>query len=131
MYSNLQTLSTATYTAYTSSLGTGKIYVPVKPSEVVYSQFEHVSGVAANKGQTSGVPISKINILNTLIDQLVQFKKDKTTPQIPTDLSDTQVDTLIKDYQNQIHTALSVAQQSPFGMAGKVPLNGVILNAMV
>lgn len=130
MYSNLQTLTPTSYSAYTSSLGTGKIYVPVKPSEVVYSQFEHVSGVAVNKEQAVGVPLSKINILNTLIDQLVQFKKDVTTPKLPADLSDSQVDTLIKDYQNQIQTALSVAQQSPFGIAGKVPLTGVILNTL-
>ncbi|MBQ0050686.1 MAG: hypothetical protein KBT11_01325, partial [Treponema sp.] len=48
-----------------ASGGSGKLYVPVKPSNVIYSHFEHVAGVAAKPNQ-QGVSISKIQILNSL-----------------------------------------------------------------
>ena len=62
--------------AYTSVSSTGtanKLYVPVNKSSLIYSHFDHVSGVAVKKGQ-QGVSISKIQILNTLIDNLSSIK---------------------------------------------------------
>ena len=56
------------------SSAAGKLYVPVAPALVGYSQFKHVAGVAAGKGQ-SGVNISKISILNALIERLAGIKK--------------------------------------------------------
>ena len=64
------------------SAGASKLFVPVNPSAVVYAQFDHISGVAARQGQT-GVSVSKIRILNTLIDQLVIMKRDKSIKQTP------------------------------------------------
>ena len=52
-----------------NNAGTNKIYVPVQKSSLLYSHFEHVSGFVANKGQ-NGVSVSKIQILNALIDHL-------------------------------------------------------------
>ena len=65
--------------SYGSSFGTspvassGKLYVPVSKSALLYSHFDHVSGVAASSGQM-GVSISKIRILNSLIDHLSKIK---------------------------------------------------------
>ena len=42
-----------------STLNAEKLYVPVTKSSLMYSHFEHVSGVVAKNGQ-SGTSISKI-----------------------------------------------------------------------
>jgi hypothetical protein len=60
--------------------GSGKLFVPVQPSMVVYAQFDHISGVPSTSGQ--GVRVSKIQILNTLIDQLVTTQNPGTNPYI-------------------------------------------------
>jgi hypothetical protein len=52
----------------------GKMALPVDSSSLIYSHFEHVSGVPAPKG-TQGVSISKINLLDVLIGRLNQVKK--------------------------------------------------------
>ncbi|MCR5698818.1 MAG: hypothetical protein K6G52_04140, partial [Treponemataceae bacterium] len=71
-------------------------------------------------------------ILNTLIDQLVSLQTNKTKPEMPTDLSDEQVDSLIKDYQNKIEMALSQAKNNPFAFGGASGLpTGIVLNASV
>ena len=81
------------------SASAGKLYVPVSKSALLYSHFNHVSGVAAKPGQ-NGVSISKIQILNSLIDRLAAIK-NKPKDSI-TDISNEQADALIKNYQQQI-----------------------------
>ncbi len=103
----------------------GTLNVPVKPSVVVYSQLEHVNGTAATRGQR-GVPLSKVIILNTLIDQLVNMKNSpKAVYDKIYELTDSQKDALIKDYQKQIQ--LAVAQSaSNYGLAGAMPEPGAL-----
>ena len=96
----------------------GKLYVPVSKSVLLYSHFDHVSGVAAKAGQ-DGVSISKIQILNSLIDRLSAIKnkpKDSVT-----DISNEQADVLIKNYQQQIQMAV---KQTPYILAGAQPQAG-------
>jgi hypothetical protein len=54
--------------------GGGKIALPVEPSSLIYSHFRYVSGVPAPEG-SHGLTISKLNILDVLIDQMNQIKK--------------------------------------------------------
>ena len=56
----------------------GKMSLPVDSSSLIYSHFEHVSGVPAPKG-TNGVSISKINLLDVLIGRLNQTKKSASS----------------------------------------------------
>jgi len=49
----------------------GKTSLPVDPSAVIYSHFEHVSGIPAQNG-LQGVSISKLNLLDVLIGRLNQ-----------------------------------------------------------
>ena len=85
--------------SYSGAIGgaAGKLYVPVSRSALLYSHFDHVSGVAAGNGQ-QGVSISKI-----------------------TDISDDQAQVLIEQYQKQLQQ--TVAQQS-FALAGAKPMAG-------
>ena len=98
----------------------GKMYVPVSKSALLYSHFDHVSGVAAGNGQ-NGVSISKIRILNSLIDRLSAIKNQpKESIQ---DMSDDQAQVLIEQYQKQLQQ--TVAQQS-FALAGAQPMPGAL-----
>lgn len=109
-----------------SSAAAGKLHVPVDPALVGYSQFKHVAGVAAAKGQ-SGVNISKISILNTLIERLSSLKQQAVSD--TSQLSDRQIDALIDDYQTRIKNIVSIAKTNPYVLAGaSVPQSGTLFS---
>ena len=58
-----------------SIVNQSRMSLPVAPADYIYAQFEHVSGTPAPEG-VQGVTISKLKILDTLIDQLQQIKKN-------------------------------------------------------
>ncbi len=120
-------LSAATYkTLFASS--SGRLYVPVKPSVTVYTQFDHVRGTPAANGQ-KGVPVDRIRILNTLIDQLVSMKKSTVSKNDVVGLSDAQKDALIETYQKQIKTAVATSTgPGTYGLAGLMPEPGALFN---
>lgn len=101
-----------------SSATSGKLYVPVNKSALLYSHFDHVSGVAARSGQ-NGVSISKIRILNSLIERLSSIKNEPK--QNFSNLTENQTDALIKSYQQQIQQTI---KQSSYLLAGAQPLPG-------
>ncbi len=112
------------YSYNISGGASGKLYVPVKPSAVIYSQFDHISGVAARKGQ-HGVSVTKIKILNTLIDNLTKIKSTPMEEKASL-MSNEQADVLIKNYQHQIAQAMEAAKTSPFALAGARPEAGAL-----
>ncbi|MCR4790203.1 MAG: hypothetical protein K5839_03900 [Treponemataceae bacterium] len=116
MISGLQTLDPTTYSQVANN--GSKIYVPVRPEQVIYTQFDHISGYAPINSSESGIPVSKIKILNTLIDQLVSMQTKKVKPELPTELTDQQIDNMIKDYQKQIDVAMETAKNNPFSFDG-------------
>lgn len=99
------------------SSAAGKLYVPVAPALVGYSQFKHVAGVAAGKGQ-SGVNISKISILNALIERLAGIKKGSAPAADTSQLTDIQIDNLIRDYQSRIQNIVGIAKSNPYVLGG-------------
>lgn len=111
---NLSTYSTAS---------AGKLYVPVSKNALLYSHFKNVSGVAAKNGQ-NGVPITKIQILNSIIERLSTIKSE---PKVSFDsISDERADQLIKNYQAQIQQAV----KSPYTIAGTKPEGGDIVSLL-
>ena len=106
--------------SFSSAIGgaAGKLYVPVSRSALLYSHFDHVSGVAAGNGQ-QGVSISKIRILNSLIDRMSAIKNQPK--ESISDISDDKAQALIEQYQKQLKQ--TVAQQS-FILAGAKPMAG-------
>lgn len=112
--------------SYGSSFGTspvassGKLYVPVSKSALLYSHFDHVSGVAASSGQM-GVSISKIRILNSLIDHLSAIKNEPK--QSFTDISNNQADVLIQAYQMQIKQTVN---NNSYIISGAQPQPGAL-----
>jgi len=89
----------------------GKMSLPVDPSSLLYSHFEHVSGIPAPKG-TQGVTISKLNLLDVLIGQLNHGKK--ADPSFSRTVPAEQLDTLIENYRNQIQQAKSAGVSVPY-----------------
>ena len=88
-----------TYSNSSLSNSAGKLYVPVKQSSLIYSHFAHVSGIAAKNGQ-NGVSITKLQILNSILEHLSAIKNE---PKLSvTDLTQNQIDSLIKNYQEQL-----------------------------
>ena len=103
-----------------SGIGSGRLYVNVEPNMVMYTQYKHVSGVAAKKTEPT-VPISKLQIVNALIDRLTEIKKITETKNqeldIPANLGsldDDHLDIIIDDLQYKIDTAAQIAQANPF-----------------
>jgi hypothetical protein len=98
------------------SASIGKITAPVARTQVIYSNFENVQGVAAPEG-SNGVSVSKLKILDTLIEQLKQSRSSAVTQALPdkervTGLTDEQADVLIEQYETKIHQMTSAAQAS-------------------
>jgi len=107
-----------------------KMSIPVDPASLIYSHFEHVSGIAAPQG-TNGVAISKLNLLDVLIGQLNQIKKSGMSPSIPAEHTDTsqldasQIDALIENYRNQIQEAISASAAMPYIQSPSAPSGAV------
>nr|MCR4899441.1 hypothetical protein [Treponema sp.] len=74
-------------------------------------------GVAASSGQ-NGVSISKIRILNSLIEHMSAIRNE--VPQTVTDISPERADALIKNYSQQLQQAL----QTPYILSGAQPMAG-------
>jgi hypothetical protein len=102
--------------------GSGRMSVPVNPASLIYSQFKHVSGIPAPEG-TGGVTISRINILDVLIGQLAQIKKqpESNSENLPND----QLDALISKYEGQIKAARDANRVMPYVPAPQAPLGAL------
>ncbi len=121
-------MSVSISSAYSNiaSSNLSKIYVPVNKSAVLYSHFDHVSGFVAKNGQ-NGVSISKIQILNTLIDHLSAIKSGKVPAAVKNSTPE-QIDSMITNYQTQIRQAVQSASSVANGVAGAKPEPGVLFS---
>ena len=106
----------------------GKIALPVEPSALVYSQFEHVSGVPAPEG-IQGVAISKLNILDILIEQMNQIKKDAESA-VPKPVPEDHLDALIEAFKAQIHDAAEAHAVMSY-IPAPLAETGAIFNLMI
>jgi hypothetical protein len=103
------TIPTLSYTAGQY----GKMALPVDSSSLVYSHFEHVSGIPAPEG-TQGVSISKLNLLDVLIGIVSQINKTPVA-QTPANLNPAGgVDALIENLENQIRQAEAASEVIPY-----------------
>ena len=106
-----------------SAANAGKMSIPVAPSQLIYSHFKHISGTPAPEG-TSGVNISKLQILNTLIEQLDKMKnQSSTSPGIINEQDENRINALIDQYQSQIKAAQNTSIYTP-----AAPATGLLFN---
>ena len=97
---------------YTQAQG-GKMSLPVDSASLIYSHFEHVSGIPAPKG-TQGVAITKLNLLDVLIGRLNQIKKDAKPIPPAMATKEGRLDALIENYRNQIRQAKTASASMPY-----------------
>ena len=119
--------SSFNYSGVISNGGQGKLYVPVAQQNVIYAHFDHVTGVAAKPNQ-QGVSISKIQILNSLLNQLISMKNQPKINVAPENMDDSQLDALIQSTQSKIQTNIQVAQATGYGLAGVAPEAGAVFS---
>jgi hypothetical protein len=103
--------------------------LPVAPSSYIYSQFEHVAGIPAPEG-VRGVAINRLKVLDTLIEQLQQIKKNPLPQPSEESLSDERIDALIDQYENQIRQAQAAHAAMPYQPAPTAPA-GAVFNLAV
>ena len=111
------------YGSSTIAAAAGKMYVPVSKSALLYSHFDHVSGVAASNGQ-NGVSISRLRILNSLIERVSAIKNEPA--QSVKDISPDQADALIQNYQKQLQQAMQI----PYMLNGAQPMVGDLFSLL-
>ncbi|MDR2552309.1 MAG: hypothetical protein LBD31_03970 [Treponema sp.] len=97
----------------------GRMSLPVSPASYIYSHFRHVSGVPAPEG-TRGVAITKLKILDVLIEQLAQIKKSPGS-RLEGAPSDAEIDALISTYEGQIKAARAANTVMPYAPAPQAP----------
>ena len=103
----------------------GRMSLPVSPSQVIYSHFKHVSGTPAPEG-TSGVNITKLKILDTMIEQLSKMKNHPVSEfGMADEHDDARINALIDQYQKQIKTA-SASIYTPLA-----PITGALFSISV
>jgi hypothetical protein len=113
--------------AVNSSGAGGKLFIPMQPSLAVHAQFNHVSGIPSPTAQ--GVSVSKVKILDTLIDQLITLKNKPETGQQSLDTGN--IDVLINQMQDKLSLALSQAKNNPFVLSGAIPQGGELFSLTV
>jgi hypothetical protein len=90
----------------------GKMSLPVAPSSYIYSHFKHVSGFPAPEG-ARGVAITKLKILDVLIDQLSKLKKQDSLS-LGAPVSEDRLDAMIEQYKTQIRQAKAASEIIPY-----------------
>jgi len=84
----------------------GRVTIPVPRNEVIYSNFEHVAGVASAEGHSSSV--YKLKMLNTMIDHLISLRKDPlVSRENAGNVSSEQIDALLEQYGREAHALAS------------------------
>lgn len=99
--------------AYAYNAGpSGRISVPVSPSQLLYSNFKNVIGIS--DPEAASYSLDKLKILDTLIDRLRSIKRMPEPEKADKGLSDERIDAMIEEYGRELHSAL-VANSIPYG----------------
>lgn len=103
-----------------SSYRANRISLPVSPSSFIYSQFKHVRGTPAPEG-SRGVSVTKLKVLDVLVDQLIKLKQNPDTRAIKAaGQSDERLDALINQYREQIQSAQAAHTAMPYRPAPSI-----------
>ncbi|MDR2952312.1 MAG: hypothetical protein LBU82_03620 [Treponema sp.] len=107
----------------------GKMSLPVSPSLLIYSHFKHVSGTPAPEG-TRGVHISRLKILDTMIEQLSKMKRQSLAeaagPLVMDGSEERRINVLIEQYQKQIKSIHAASMASNYALAA--PASGALFS---
>ena len=107
----------------------GRASLPVAQSAYIYSHFKHVSGTPAPDG-VEGVSISRLKILDTLIEQIARMKRD-AEPLFDTmgQENENRINNLINQYHTQVRNLQAANSNNPYASAS--PLLGAVFSITV
>ena len=103
-----------------------KMSLPVNPASLVYSHFEHVSGIPASKGD-EGISISKLNLLDVLINKVNEIKTTNYLPNTASAISENSFEGIVENFNNQIRLAKDYSASLPYTEPQDIP-QGVLFN---
>ena len=107
-----------TYAFIAQSAG-GRVSLPVEPSQILYANFAHVSGVAASPGEPVA-SIDRLKILDTLIARLTDMKAAPAAAEArPVGMSSQRIDALIQQYGSELRSKI-VAPVTAYSFAAPV-----------
>jgi len=99
------------YNQIATSTQSGKIGLPVANKAVLYSHYKHVQGYSSGDNSRT-VPISKIRILNNLIENLTKMKSNSSIKNSITStekMSSEAASRLIDNYAKELHRVVTAA----------------------
>lgn len=112
MLSTNTQVNTLSYVAAQQASAGSRSFLPVPPSQYIYAQFEHVSGVPSNEG---GISVSKLQILDSLIDNIMQKKSTEKTQELQVEKSHKEnIEKLILEAQKKMQKQDALAQEIPY-----------------
>jgi hypothetical protein len=92
---------------YASRYNSGKLSLPVLPSQALYANFQHVGGVPALDGSPA-YSIDKLHILDLLIAGLESVKEQPLAArEASSTLKPARVDALIAQYGAELHSLVT------------------------
>jgi hypothetical protein len=96
-----------------------------------FVRFEHISGMPA-AGEGGGYSITKLRILDALLDRLAILKGERPEPETG-GLSGAGLDKIIDEVQSYLRDALKNASSTPFAavLGGGAAENGLLFNYLV
>ena len=100
---------------------TGRMSLPVDSSSLVYSYFQHVSGIAA-PADTQGQTITKLNLLDVLIGQVNKMKGETTFLR-----QNEGIDAVLESLRAQLEQAKTASAAMPYFPSPDAP-SGALLN---
>ena len=105
-------------------LQNGRTSVPVRPLNSVYAHFKHFVGVPS-KDTRAQVPITKIRILDNLIERLVRLREKGSGNLTVHKIDEENIDPLIESLEQDLRNSL-LAQKPSF--TGLFPETGMLIN---
>ncbi len=110
--------------AYSAGGSGGRVSLPVSPQQLLYSNFQHVSGVAASPGEPVA-SIDRLKILDTLIGRLASMKSQPlASAEKPEGMSSERIDALIDQYGAELR---SRAVATPTAYSFQAPVESGML----
>jgi len=124
MYYRAITGSTSGYAFTATRAASGRMSFPVAPAAYIYSHFKHVSGVPAPEG-SRGVAVTKLKILDVLIERASQMKKRTGDLAPGAAMTDERLNALIDHYKTQIRQAAAASVTVPYMQAPRAQTGAV------
>ncbi len=91
---------------YGAASASGRIAIPVPPSQLPYANFKNVAGTAASA--SSVYTLDKLKILDVLIDRLRGARKELAQRELPGSAErGERLDALIEEYGKMLHEAVA------------------------